>query len=82
MSVPITKLISTQDPKEPFLVHVLPSIRCWENSSSSTRSPFDCCIHDMEQKKDSSNDIGCGCQRFLQGLHRLGMRLGPGGCQG
>lgn len=71
MNVPIIKLISTQDPKQPFVVHVHPSVGCWENSSSSTRL-FGCCADDMEQKKDSSDDIGSGCLRFLRGLRCSG----------
>lgn len=71
MKVPIIKLISTQDPKQPFVVHVHPSVECWENSSSSTRL-FGCCADDMEQKEDSGHDIGSGCLRFLRGLRCSG----------
>lgn len=71
-SVPITELISTQDPKQPFLVHILPSVGCWENSSS-TKSPFDCCVHDVT--------LAVAVKSFSEGCIRwVGMRFRPGGC--
>ncbi|CAI9179760.1 unnamed protein product [Rangifer tarandus platyrhynchus] len=55
MDVPVIKLMSTQDPKPPFVVHVGPSVGCWERASSSRRRSG-CCAHDTEQ--GSRHDIG------------------------
>lgn len=50
MNVLITTLISAQDPKQPLLVHVLPSVRCWEHWASGTRNRDGCCSHALEWK--------------------------------
>lgn len=87
-SVPITKLISTQDPKQPFMVHVLPSFGCWENFSSIT-SLFGCYTRDRSRKRIAVMTLAvavkCCSEGFVwwvwgSGLVGVRVNAGKGSC--
>lgn len=80
-NVPITKLISTGDPKQPFLMHVLPSVRCWENSSS-TRSHLIAVFMIWSRKRITVMTLEVTVKGSSEGcIYCVSIRLRPGGCQ-
>lgn len=70
-SVPIPKLLALKTPNGPSWCTYSQVLGAGK-SHQTQEAPLIAVFMNAEQKKDSSNDIGSGWQRFFRGLHVLG----------